>query len=270
MKGKIKKIKLRRSRPLQLRSVKYQKNPSVSGYPFDLPIFQTLDELTFEKPVTILVGDNGTGKSTILESIATAGELITIGNDLKPPAFGKDITQSIKLIWNMKSRIGFYFKANDFIQFIERTKEAKRDSRAAIEEIERSNLDPMAKMPHARTLYDLKQLYGEGLEFRSHGESFLDLFQSRFKPNGLYILDEPEAPLSPINQLALISLMKEAIEEGAQFIIATHSPILMAFPEAEIYSLEVDSISTVAYDELEHVTLTRDFLNNPGSFLRHL
>ena len=255
---------------LQLINVKYQKNESVSGYPFDLPIFKTLDQLTFNQPVSILVGDNGTGKSTILESIATAGELITIGNDLKPPAFGKNITKTIKLTWNVKSKVGFYFKANDFIQFIERTKEAKRESREAIEEIDRSNLDPLAKMPHARTLYDLEQLYGDGLEFRSHGESFLDLFRTRFRRNGLYILDEPEAPLSPINQLALISLMKDAIEEGAQFIIATHSPILMAFPGAEIYSLEMDNISTVPYDELEHVTITRDFLNNPGSFLRHL
>lgn len=256
---------------LQLREVNYiNRGQNNSEYPFNLPIFKSLNQLSFEKPVTILVGDNGTGKSTILESIATAGELITIGNDLKAPAFGKELTKSIKLTWNVKSKVGFYFKANDFIQFIERIKETKRESREAIEEIDRSNLDPMAKMPHARTLYDLKQLYGGGLEFRSHGESFLDLFRTRFKANGLYILDEPEAPLSPINQLALISLMKDAIEEDAQFIIATHSPILMAFPGAEIYSLEMDNISTVPYDELEHVILTRDFLNNPSSFLRHL
>lgn len=256
---------------LPLRDVRYaHKDQEYLGYPFNLPIFKHLDQLTFEKPVTILVGDNGTGKSTILESIATAGELIIIGDELKPPAFGKDITQSIKLIWNMKTNVGFYFKANDFIQFIERTKETKRESREAIEAINRSTLDPLAKMPHARTLYDLKQLYGEGLEYRSHGESFLDLFRSRFHARGLYILDEPEAPLSPINQLALISLMKDAVEDGAQFIISTHSPILMAFPEAEIYSLEKDSLTMVPYDELEHVTITRDFLNNPSSFLRHL
>lgn len=256
---------------LALREVRYtHKDQEYLGYPFHLPIFNHFNQLTFEKPVTILVGDNGTGKSTILESIATAGELITIGNDLKPPAFGKDITQSIKLIWNMKTNVGFYFKANDFIQFIERTKETKRESHEAIEAIDRSTLDPLAKMPHARTLYDLEQLYGEGLEFRSHGESFLDLFRSRFQARGLYILDEPEAPLSPINQLALISLMKDAVENGAQFIIATHSPILMAFPDAAIYSLEKDSLTMVPYDELEHVTITRDFLNNPSSFLRHL
>lgn len=256
---------------LQLREVNYKIDSNdYPNYPFNLPIFQSLNQLVFDKPVTIFVGDNGTGKSTILESIATAGELITIGNDFKAPAFGKEITKSIKLVWNRKSKVGFYFKANDFIQFIERTKQTKQESREAIEEIDRSNLDPLAKMPHARTLYDLKQLYGDGLEFRSHGESFLDLFRSRFQANGLYILDEPEAPLSPINQLALISMMKDAIEEGAQFVLATHSPILMAFPDAKIYSLEMDSISTVAFDDLEHVTITRDFLNNPGSFLKHL
>lgn len=256
---------------LQLREVNYKIDPNdYPNYPFNLPIFQNLNQLVFDKPITILVGDNGTGKSTILESIAAAGELITLGNDFKAPAFGKEIKKSIKIIWNLKSRVGFYFKANDFIQFIEKTKQVKKESREAIEEIDRSNLDPLAKMPHARTLYDLKQLYGDGLEFRSHGESFLDLFRSRFQANGLYILDEPEAPLSPINQLALISMMKDAIDEGAQFVIATHSPILMAFPDAKIYSLEMDSISTVAFDDLEHVNITRDFLNNPGSFLKHL
>lgn len=255
---------------LPLKSVRYLRNQTGIGYPFDLPIFKALDQLTFEQPVTILVGDNGTGKSTILESIATAGELITIGNNWEPPAFGKHLTKDIKLTWNVKSKVGFYFKANDFIQFIDRTKEAKRESREAIEEIEQSNMDQLAKMPHVRTLHDLKQLYGDGLEFRSHGESFLDLFRTRFKANGLYILDEPEAPLSPINQLALISLIKQATEEGAQFIIATHSPILMAYPGSVCYSLERDKMLEVSYDELEHVTITRDFLNNPGSFLRHL
>lgn len=225
---------------LQLREVNYKIDSNdYLNYSFNLPIFHNMNQLVFDKPITILVGDNGTGKSTILESIAAAGELITLGNDFKAPAFGKEIKKSIKIIWNLKSRVGFYFKANDFIQFIEKTKQVKKESGEAIEEIDRSNLDPLAKMPHARMLYDLKQLYGDGLEFRSHGESFLDLFRSRFQANGLYILDEPEAPLSPINQLALISMMKDAIDEGAQFVIARHSPILIAFPDAKIYLLDV-------------------------------
>lgn len=256
---------------LQLRSVRYQISQiHEETYPYNLPVFQQLKEIQFTQPIAILVGDNGTGKSTILESIAAAGEMITIGGVEKQSVFAQTLQPTVKLTWNLKSKIGFYFKAHDFIQFIERTKETKREAREAIQEIKESGMDQLATMPHARTLYDLNQLYGEGLEFRSHGESFLDLFSARFQPRGLYILDEPEVPLSPLNQLALISLLKEKVEQNAQFIIATHSPMLMAFPNADILLLEDKGIKKVKYDELEHVTLTRDFLNHPESFLRHL
>ena len=105
----------------------------------------------------------------------------------------------------------------------------------------------------------------------SHGESFLELFQRRFAPHGLYLLDEPEAPLSPVRQLALLALLREMTGAGeSQFIIATHSPILMAFPGATIYSLDGGTPRRVAWDDLEHVTLTRDFLNDPDTFLRRL
>ncbi|GAA0452102.1 AAA family ATPase [Alkalibacillus silvisoli] len=146
----------------------------------------------------------------------------------------------------------------------------KQESRQTINDISARGKSNLEAMPHARTLYDLEKLYGEGLEYLSHGESFLNLFQARFQPKGLYILDEPEAPLSPLKQLTLISMIKEMITENAQFIIATHSPILMAIPEAEILSIENGTLKKVSYDELEHVTLTRDFLNNPETFLRHL
>ena len=128
----------------------------------------------------------------------------------------------------------------------------------------------LAKLPHANELHAIKKRYGEGLDSRSHGESFLALFQSRFVPNGLYLLDEPEAPLSPIRQLAFLSALKQMIAEESQFIIATHSPIIMAFPDAEILSFDGGQIRKVKYDDLEHVTLTREFLNDPKTYLRHL
>ena len=256
---------------LHLRSIEFNfKNHKNNKYPYQVPIIRNTKEIKFTQPVTIFVGENGTGKSTILESIASSANLITIDGGKTESTFSEEILKQIKLIWSIKTKTGFYFKANEFVQFIERLKEIKFDSKTAIKEISESDMDQLATMPHARTLYDLEQLYGEGLEFRSHGESFLDLFQRRFQPNGLYLLDEPEAPLSPINQLALISMMKEMIKQKAQFIIATHSPILMAFPEAEILLIENDEIIKVPYNELEHVTLTRDFLNNPENFLRHL
>jgi predicted ATPase len=128
----------------------------------------------------------------------------------------------------------------------------------------------LARMPFAGQLHDMQKRYGDGLEKRSHGQQFLDFFQNRFVPGGLYLLDEPEAPLSPMRQLGLLALLKEMITKDAQFIIATHSPILMAFPGAAILSFDQVPIRPVVFDELDHVTITREFLNNPESFLRHL
>ncbi|HAZ44940.1 MAG TPA: hypothetical protein DCZ55_10825, partial [Cyanobacteria bacterium UBA11371] len=108
------------------------------------------------------------------------------------------------------------------------------------------------------------------LDANSHGESFLKLFQSRFVPGGLYLLDEPEAPLSPLRQLAFLSMLKDMVNQDSQFIIATHSPILMAFPQASILSFDSYPVKEVPYDQLEQVTLTKAFLNNPESYLRHL
>lgn len=255
----------------QLRAIAFHfENENQHRYPYNLPVFKGLQEIQFKQPVTIFVGENGSGKSTILESIATSANSITIGGNHVISDLAKELKRKVKLTWSIKTRKGFYFKGNDFIQFIDGVKDMKEESRAMIEEIELGDLDPLAKVPHARTLHELENLYGEGLEFRSHGESFLDLFKARFQPGGLYILDEPEAPLSPINQLALISMMKGMVKEGAQFILATHSPILLAFPEAEILSIEGSELKSVSYAELEHVALTRDFLNHPESFLRHL
>jgi predicted ATPase len=108
------------------------------------------------------------------------------------------------------------------------------------------------------------------LDARSHGESFLALFQTRFVPGGLYLLDEPEAPLSPLRQLTFLALLKQMVDQEAQFIIATHSPIILAFSGATILSFDGEQIEPVEYDKLEHVTLTRAFLNNPASFLKWL
>ncbi|MCX6065841.1 MAG: AAA family ATPase [Chloroflexi bacterium] len=109
-----------------------------------------------------------------------------------------------------------------------------------------------------------------GYAKQQNGESFLALFQSRFVPGGLYLLDEPEAPLSPMRQLALIAMIKEMIAQDSQFIIATHSPILMAFPGATILSFDEGEIKPADYEDLESVRLMRDFLQNPGTFLQHL
>jgi predicted ATPase len=128
----------------------------------------------------------------------------------------------------------------------------------------------LAKMSTSGQLTDLQRRYGDGLDARSHGESFLALFQNRFVPGGLYLLDEPEAPLSPLRQLALISTLKEMVGQEAQFIIATHSPIVMAYPNSDIFSFDNGTINKVKYESLEHVKLMRDFLQDPEAFIQQL
>jgi predicted ATPase len=113
----------------------------------------------------------------------------------------------------------------------------------------------------------MDERYGVDLDANSHGQSFLKLFQSRFVPGGLYLLDEPEAPLSPQSQLALLGMIGEMVNQGAQFVIATHSPMLLAFPDSQIYSFDSTPIRSVAYEELDHVRITRDFLNAPQRYV---
>jgi predicted ATPase len=124
--------------------------------------------------------------------------------------------------------------------------------------------------PFHKELGELRRRYGDGIDTRSHGEAFLTFFRDRFVPGGIYFLDEPEAPLSPSRQLAFLALVGEAVAAGSQIVMATHSPILLACPNAAIWSFDTAPIRRVAYEDLEHVTLTRDFLNDPGAFLRHL
>ncbi|MGH7618078.1 MAG: AAA family ATPase [Gemmatimonadaceae bacterium] len=128
----------------------------------------------------------------------------------------------------------------------------------------------LAKITYRTTLREMEARYGIDLDANSHGQSFLTLFRSRFVPDGLYLLDEPEAPLSPQSQLAFMSLMADMLKERAQFLIATHSPILLGFPGATIYSCDRVPMQRVEYEELDHVVITREFLNGRERFLKYL
>ena len=255
--------------------------PTPTRFPFNLPVVQDWETLHFSVPVTFLVGENGTGKSTLLEALAIAAKMITVG---ARPAHQDDslaevaaLAKTIKLSWRKRTRRGFYLRAEDFFGYVKNQNQKRQEMQRELERIDeeyqgRSKLaHDLAKMPYRSELGDMHTRYGEGgLDAYSHGESFLALFQSRFVPGGLYLLDEPEAPLSPLRQLALLSAIKEMVAQDAQFIIATHAPILMAYPGAEILSFDHAPIRPVAFEDLEHVKLTRDFLNNPEAFLRHL
>jgi predicted ATPase len=250
-------------------------------YPFNVPVVRSLSRLEFRSEVTFLVGENGSGKSTLLEAIACAAGLPTVGSESvdsdKTLAGVRPLARQLRLSWNRRTHRGFFMRTEDFFGFARQLASTREEYLADLERIDaetegRSDLARnLARAPYMRELKEMEARYGEDLDANSHGESYFRVFQSRFVPGGLYMLDEPEAPLSPLRQLSLIAMLKEMAEEReAQFIIATHAPILMAFPGATIYNFDAGRISRVAYDEVEHVTVTRDFLNNPERYLKHL
>ncbi len=231
-------------------------------------------------PVTFFVGENGSGKSTLLEAIAVAANLPTVGSD----AVSSDATlvnqrklaKHLKLSWHARTPRGFFLRAEDFFGFAKRLSEMRSEFQQRLTEIDEEYHDRsayakgLAQMPARTSLAEMERRYGVDLDANSHGQSFLKLFQSRLVPGGLYLLDEPEAPLSPQSQLAMLTMIAELVEKNAQFIIATHSPILLAYPGAAIYSFDQTPIGAVGYSDLEHVNLTREFLNAPDRYLRHL
>ena len=241
------------------------------GFPFAVPAVRTLERLDLAAPVTFFVGENGSGKSTLLEAIAAAAQLRSIGSVDDPWADDSLAPQlalaaQLRLAWRTRTRSGFFLRAEDFFGYLKG--QARLDARLERERAERPDAIDEADGRHVDEVAARRHLAAR--DVRSHGESFLDLFERRLDGSGLYLLDEPETPLSPRRQLALLALMLDAVRGRAQFVVATHSPILLAFPGARIYSFDDAPVREVAYDGLEHVTLTRDFLAAPERFLRHL
>jgi predicted ATPase len=246
-------------------------------FPFNLPLIKNLSEIEFRSPVTFFVGENGSGKSTLLEAIAAGVNSTAIGgDDLQRDEtldHARSLAKHLKFVWKQKKHRGFFLRAEDFFNFARRLKAMQKELKEIADGYDRQFTGYALGLAKGSVLGQRRALierYGEDLDANSHGESFLKLFQARFVPGGLYLMDEPEAPLSPQRQLALLSMLKEMVEENAQFVIATHSPILMAFPEATIYSFDNHPPKEIAYDDVEHVSLTRAFLNNPSLFLRRL
>jgi predicted ATPase len=267
-----------------LRSIALRIRPDsgdpVPSFPFSVPVIRTLGTLDLDCPVTFLVGENGSGKSTLLEGLAAAAGLPVVGSesmDRDPTLLAQRmLAKRLKLVWNRKAVRGFFLRAEDFFGFAKSvsTMRAELFQRIAELDVEYRDREPYAKAlaqgPMRASIAALERRYGVNLDENSHGQSFLKLFQSRFVPGGLYLLDEPEAPLSPQSQLALISMMIDMVRQDSQFIVATHSPILLGFPGATIYTCDRVPIERVRFDELDHVTITRDFLNDRERFLRHL
>jgi predicted ATPase len=253
-----------------------------NSWPFDLPALRGLGQMKLSAAVTIFVGENGSGKSTLLESLARKAEMPSIGCE----DASRDDTlshldafcQSLRLGWRKRAHRGFFLRAEDFFAYSRRLQVLAGDLQQIVDgyerELRQGEGENVARdqgikraMGFVRGQKDaLICKYGENPDARSHGESFLSLLQERLAPGGLYLLDEPEAALSPLRQLALMTMLKAAVEDGSQFILATHSPILMAFPGAEILDFNSSPINPIEYEEIEHVQLMRSFLRDPGAF----
>ena len=250
------------------------------GFPFDLPVVRAIDRLQFTAPVTMFVGENGSGKSTVLEALAIAAKAITAGSAEAADDATLDPVRALggamRLSWTTRKHRGFFLRAEDFFGFATRTAALRAELQAGLAAVDAEYADrpglahDLARTPYLRELGELERRYGDGLDAGSHGEAFLRFFGARVVPGGTYFLDEPEAPLSPARQLALLALLREMVADDCQVILATHSPILLALPDAEIWSFDSVPPRVTAWAELDHVRLTRDFLANPEAFLRHL
>jgi predicted ATPase len=223
-----------------------KKVTSFETFPFCLPLVRSLDRLELHPEVTFLVGENGSGKSTLLEAIAVAWGFNAEGGSknfaFETRASHSDLHHCLRLARGVqKPTDGFFLRAESFYNVA-----------SYVEGI-------------GVTGYGTKSLHEQ-----SHGESFWSLFMNRFRGNGFYILDEPEAALSPSRQMALLARMHDLVRRRSQFIIATHSPLIMAFPNAAIYQLANDKIERVRYQDTDHYLLTKRFLDNPERYMAKL
>ena len=250
-----------------------------AAFPFTLPIFRDLERLDFPAPVTFLVGENGCGKSTLLEELAAGvGAVAAGGRDLERDptlAAARTFARAFRFQRARHPRTTLFLRAEDVFGFTLRVRRDIEDLSAVEAELrgtlrEGSWGQRLATGTAAKERAALTRRYGADPDARSHGETFLHLLQQRLQPRGLYFLDEPETPLSPTRVLALLAILRDRAAQDCQFVIATHSPILMALPGAEILLLEGETIAPIDYREVEHVRITRAFLDDPESFLRRL
>ncbi|MFD1177323.1 AAA family ATPase [Paenibacillus puldeungensis] len=229
--------------------------PSFKKYPFHLPAISSLDQLKFHPKVTYIVGENGMGKSTLLEAVAVAlgfnAEGGTLNFTFSTAETHSELYHYLRMVRGVtRPRDGFFFRAESYYNLA-----------TEIDALDRE----MSFGPPIIESYG-----GRSLHMMSHGESFFAAFMNRFGGRGLYIMDEPEAALSPYRQMAMLSRIHDLVEKHSQFIISTHSPILMAYPDSLIYQLTAEGIRQVSLEETDHFIIMKEFVNNRERMLKEL
>ena len=229
------------------------------SYPFSIPAIQCMEELTFRSRICFFAGENGTGKSTLLEAIAAhygfgrEGGNRNFQNDSTESNHSVDaLVRALRLSFDKRTGAGYFLRAESFFNTV-------------------SHMDNLDKEPSFAP--PISAFYGgRSLHTRSHGETFLTLLELKFQRNGLFLLDEPEAALSPQRQLSFILLIHDVLRKykDAQFIISSHSPILLGYPEAQILSFDDGYIHEIEYEETAPIQIVRRFVNDRESFLEEL
>jgi predicted ATPase len=233
--------------------------PDITQYPYCLPAIRSIDQLSFHPKVTFFVGENGSGKSTLLEAIAVECGLNPEGGsrnfNFATRESHSKLCDALRIAKARVARDSYFLRAESF-----------HNVATEIERLDKD--DPKSVFTPPPPIIDAYG--GKSLHEQSHGESFFALFQHRFGGCGLYFLDEPEAALSPKRQLEFLVILHQYCKRGSQFVIATHSPIIMAYPDSWIYHFGLDGIHRMPYTETEHYLITRGFLSNTQRMLAEL
>lgn len=248
-------------------------------YPFNIKAFKEVETLDLSNPITIFVGDNGSGKSTLLKAIAYYNNSINVSSQSISSQYYDDIkklSSQMECAYDYKTRKGFFFSGEEFITYINHLKQMKQDLIEDLKRIDHEYKDKsafarsQARMAVAGQLSQMNGLYDGELKEKSHGEGFLQFFKERMYQKGIYLLDEPETPLSPINQYQLVVLISDLVKNGSQVIIATHSPIIMALKNARIYQFGQDMIEEISYENIDSVNFMKNFLNHKDLYIDRL
>ncbi len=245
-------------------------------YPYSVPAIKFAKHIDVSSKITFIIGENGSGKSTLLEAIAYRLQLPHMdGRGYSKKCFdaARKLVPHLALEWNIERSVGFFFRAEDFgdyLNSVHRTDVSLHNQMGYLDDDVPDHIIQQMKDSANDQLHRVRRDYGQELDTFSHGEAYMHIMHQMVNQRGIYLLDEPEASLSPSKQLAFIYFLQNHLQHfDSQFIIATHSPMLMAYPDASIYEITDTEMKKTPLEDTDHYSITKSFLTNPKAFFRH-